>query len=70
MGLESQLMTTNEAAKLWGISTRRVQILCDKGQVNGAVRMGRTWIIPREATKPIDGRTKYAKSAKKNEDNL
>jgi hypothetical protein len=62
MGLESELMTTNEAAELWGITTRRVQVLCDKGQVEGAVRMGRTWIIPRGTQKPIDGRTKAAKA--------
>lgn len=47
MDLQSELMTTNEAAELWGITTRRVQVLCDKGQVKGAVRMGRTWIIPK-----------------------
>ena len=27
--------TTKEAAELWGITTRRVQILCDRGKVNG-----------------------------------
>ena len=64
MGLEAELMTTMEAAELWGITTRRVQILCDNGKVNGAVRMGRTWIIPRGIPKPIDGRTKAAKSQK------
>ena len=62
MGLKSELMTTNEAAELWGITTRRVQVLCDKGQVEGAVRMGRTWIIPRGTSKPLDGRTKAAKT--------
>jgi len=61
MGLESELMTTTEASELWGISMRRVQILCDIGKVKGAVRMGRTWIIPRGTPKPIDGRTKAAK---------
>lgn len=67
MGLESELMTTNEAAELWGITTRRVQVLCDNGQVKGAVRMGRTWIIPKGTPKPIDGRTKAAKQDKQNE---
>jgi hypothetical protein len=62
MSLEAELMTTAEAAEIWGISTRRVQVLCDKGKVMGAVRMNRTWIIPRGTVKPIDGRTKLAKS--------
>jgi hypothetical protein len=61
MGLESELMTASDAAKEWGITPRRVQVLCDKGQVDGAVRMGRTWIIPKDAPKPLDGRTKAAK---------
>jgi len=63
MGLKSELMTTAEAAELWGITTRRVQVLCDKGQVKDAIRMGRTWIIPRGTPKPIDGRTREAKNA-------
>ena len=61
MGLESELMTTKEAAEMWGISPRRVQILCDTGKVHGAIRMGRTWIIPKGTVKPIDGRTRAAK---------
>lgn len=64
MGLEAELMTTMEAAELWGITARRVQVLCDKGKVKGAVRMGRTWIIPRGTPKPIDGRTRAAKNSK------
>jgi len=64
MGLEFELMTTAEAAELWGITMRRVQVLCEKGQVMNAVKMSRTWIIPRETPKPIDGRTKKAKQVK------
>ena len=64
MGLESKLMTTADAAALWGITTRRVQILCDSGKVTGAFRMGKTWIIPRGTPKPLDGRTKAAKQIK------
>ena len=63
MDIHAELMTTAEAAALWGISTRRTQILCDKGKVKGAVKMGGTWIIPRGTPKPIDGRTKEAKNA-------
>ena len=62
MSLKSELMTTSEAAELWGITSRRVQVLCEKGHVKGAVKMGRTWIIPRGTQKPIDGRTKIARA--------
>ena len=66
MGLESELMTTRNASEIWGITPRRVQILCDKGKVQGAFRMGRTWIIPKDTPRPIDGRTKQAKEQAKN----
>ena len=66
MGLESELMTTAEAATKWGITTRRVQVLCEKGKVSGAVRLGGTWIIPKTTLKPIDGRTKAARLENKN----
>ena len=62
MGLQAELMTAKEASEIWGITPRRVQILCDKGKVQGAFRMGRTWIIPKGTPKPIDGRTKAAKA--------
>ena len=64
MELKSELMTAKEASEIWGITPRRVQILCDKGKVQGAFRMGRTWIIPKRTSKPIDGRTKAAKMQK------
>lgn len=65
MGMESELMTTSDAAECWGITPRRVQILCDKGKVTGAFRMGKTWIIPKDTPKPIDGRTKASKEQQK-----
>jgi len=64
MGLEAEIMTVKDAAAQWGITPRRVQVLCDNGRVQGAVRLGGTWIIPRGAPKPIDGRTKAAKQEK------
>ena len=57
-------MTASEAAVLREISTRRAQILYDRGKVKGAVKMGITWIIPRGTPKPIEGRTREAKKDK------
>jgi hypothetical protein len=55
-------MTAKEAAELWGISQRRVQVLCDSGRVSGAELLGNDmWVIPKETPKPLDGRTKAAK---------
>lgn len=44
-------------AEQWGISDRRVRILCQQGKIDGVIRKGRTWLIPADAEKPIDGRT-------------
>jgi excisionase family DNA binding protein len=54
-------MTTREAADLWGVTIRRVQGLCDDGELNGAMRMGQIWLIPKSTPKPLDGRTKLAR---------
>ena len=51
-------VTPQQAAEKWGISDRRVQALCANGQVDGAVRLGRGWFIPKSAPKPKDGRFK------------
>jgi len=56
------LITAKEAGVLWGITTRRVQILCDNGKVSGAQKLGNMWLIPKGTPKPIDGRTKVAKN--------
>ncbi|MDR3091020.1 MAG: helix-turn-helix domain-containing protein [Clostridiales bacterium] len=61
-------MTAREAAELWGITARRVQALCENNQVHGAQRLGKMWLIPKATPKPIDGRTKAAKKAKKDTD--
>lgn len=49
-------MTTKQAAEKWGISDRRVRVLCTNGQIDGAWREGKLWFIPDNAAKPADGR--------------
>jgi len=56
-----EYMTTKEAADKWGIKIRRVQTLCENGQVENASRLGQIWVIPKDTPKPLDGRTKQAK---------
>ncbi len=48
----------SEVAEQWGISPRRIQALCGQGKIEGAVRFGRDWMIPKNAARPLDGRTK------------
>lgn len=55
-------MTVKQAAEKWGISDRRVRILCAKGKISGAYQEGRGWKIPVNAVKPTDGRYKTSAS--------
>lgn len=45
-----EYLTCIEAAEKLGISTRRIQQLCNKGQIDGAVKHGRSWMIPADLT--------------------
>ena len=50
-------ITVKAAAEKWGVSPRRVQILCAKDRVKGAYRFGRSWMIPADAILPNAYRT-------------
>lgn len=51
-------ITVKQAAEKWGISDRRVRVLCAEGKISGAFQEGRNWKIPQDAPKPIDARYK------------
>jgi len=55
-------ITVKQAAEKWGISDRRVGILCAEGKILGVTREGRSWMIPANAKKPEDGRFKATES--------
>ena len=62
-------LSTFETAEKWGISHRRVSILCNQKRIPGAQRAGSRWIIPEDAEKPVDARIKSCKYIKtKNEE--
>lgn len=44
-------MTAKEAAQKWGISERRVQVLCEQGCIERVTRLGKSWAIPKDAQK-------------------
>jgi len=54
----------DEAASRWGVSVRRAQDLCKMGRVPGAKRFGTNWMVPEDAKRPLDGRSKAGKEAK------
>ena len=55
-------ITVKEAAAKWGISDRRIRVLCSEGKIPGAFQIGRGWKIPIDAEKPADGRFKSKES--------
>ena len=57
-------MLISEAAKVWGITPRRIQTLCNEGRIIGAERLGRMWVIPKGTEKPNDARIKSGKYIK------
>lgn len=70
-----EYMTVQEAAQKWGISERRIQILCNENRIDGVIRLSRVWLIPNHAKKPLDGRRKKSmidteKASKKASDHM
>lgn len=49
----------SQAAEKWGISARRVRVLCAEGKIDGVIQKGKLYMIPENAQKPADGRVKY-----------
>lgn len=57
-----EYLTTVEMSEKWNISARRIGILCAEGRIEGAIKKGKTWLIPAETQKPADARFKKNKS--------
>lgn len=55
-------MTVKEASAKWGISDRRIRVLCAEGKISGAIKEGKTWKFPVDTVKPIDRRYKSNES--------
>lgn len=57
---EMDYMSARQAADKWGISQRRVAVLCSEKRISQATMLGNMWIIPVSAEKPVDARsTRY-----------
>lgn len=52
-----EYMSAREAASKWGISQRRVAILCSEKRIAAATMVGNMWLIPTTAEKPVDARS-------------
>ena len=51
-----EYMTTREAEEKWNISERRIRQLLGEGRIEGAIKVGNAWNIPKDAIKPTDKR--------------
>ena len=51
-----EYISVTEAAEKWGLSRKRVQVLCVSDRIQGAQRVGKYWAIPADAAKPEDKR--------------
>lgn len=54
----ANVISVKEAAMRWELAERTVRGLCIGGKIPGAVKSGRSWLIPAGAEKPVDNRIK------------
>lgn len=59
-----EFLSVTQTSEKWGISARRIQILCNEQRIQGAIRIGNVWAIPADAEKPKDARIKSGKYVK------
>lgn len=53
---EMNYLSVADISKLWGISKRRVAVLCANGRLDGAIKLSGRWLIPENCRKPPDKR--------------
>ena len=63
-----EYMSISQAAEKWGITPRRIQVLCKQDRIPGVTRIGYVWAIPLDAEKPKDARIRSGKYIKSAED--
>ncbi len=65
--IPKQYLSVAQTAARWGLTSRRVLILCGGGRIPGTARFGRIWAIPANAEKPADARLRHGRYVKKKE---
>lgn len=56
-----EYLSIRQTSEKWGISVRRIQVLCTEERIPGATKIGPYWAIPADAEKPDDQRIKSGK---------
>ena len=55
---EELFITVKEYSEKYKKSVEQVKVFCRKGRIKGAKKIGRDWMIPKDAIYPIDRRIK------------
>lgn len=59
-----QYLSIRPVTEKWGLSVKRVNVLCLKERIDGAAKIGSYLAVPATAEKPKDGRIKSRKYIK------
>lgn len=49
-----EFVSAKDKAEEWQISLRRVQKFCEQGRIGSVQRLGKIWLIPKNAERPVD----------------
>ena len=60
-----EFVSIDVMAQKWEMSKRGLQMLCASGRIEGATKFGRSWMIPKDAKRPLDGRSKAGREQHK-----
>ena len=53
-----EYLKVSDISEKWNIKERKITDLCREGRIAGAKKIGKNWLIPSDAIKPLDKRTK------------
>lgn len=59
-----EYLSISQMAEKWGLSARRINVLCAEGRIPGATKIGSYWAVPADAEKPKDARIRSGKYIK------
>lgn len=65
-----EYLSITQTAEKWGVTKRRIQVLCNESRIPGVMRIGKVWAIPADAEKPKDARIKSGKYIKAKQEDL
>lgn len=63
-----EYLSIRQTAEKWGLSKRRIQVLCSENRIPGAMKVDSSWVIPADAEKQVDARIRSGKYIKKGMD--